>query len=286
MTELTQRLSQEQTQDETQLALRKTHIKVRRYRVYIFFLLIIIVLIEPFFTQSIENVRWTGAGSVSLSSISWWFAQRGEGGKLAELEQVQVQIEEVKQEINKTQVEIAIVNSLQDLEKQNTLLNCINFDFCSPLQQGLLDRIDLLRSYLIVTQLSAEKLDFDQKFILRNINEFLSQKSGVGQLVEVTSISFDESSQVKPEFNLYKVPLNLHVKYTTNSHFMSFLHNIESKMSPTLPVMRRINSVNYDIVNYLDSQEVSMSMSIYYFKFDETEKLAWKKVDIDHASAE
>ena len=57
MTELTQRLSQEQTQDETQLALRKTHIKVRRYRVYIFFLLIIIVLIEPFFTQSIENVR-------------------------------------------------------------------------------------------------------------------------------------------------------------------------------------------------------------------------------------
>ncbi|MDP2670630.1 MAG: hypothetical protein Q8O99_07170 [bacterium] len=142
------------------------------------------------------------------------------------------------------------------------------------MQQGLLDRIDLLRSYLIVTQLSAEKLDFDQKFILRNINEFLSQKSGVGQLVEVTSISFDESSQVKPEFNLYKVPLNLHVKYTTNSHFMSFLHNIESKMSPTLPVMRRINSVNYDIVNYLDSQEVSMSMSIYYFKFDETEKLA------------
>lgn len=96
---------------------------------------------------------------------------------MAELEQIQGQIEQVKQDINKTQVEITIVNSLQEPEKQNTLLNCINFEFCEQLSAGLLERIDLLRSYLIVNQLSAEKLDFDQKFILRNINEFLSQKS-------------------------------------------------------------------------------------------------------------
>lgn len=105
----------------------------------------------------------------------------------------------------------------------------------------------------------------------------------------MTSITFGESAEVKPELKLYMVPVSLHVKYAVNNDFMTFLHNIETKMSPALPVMRRINSVSYDIVNYLDAQEVGMNMSIYYFKFDENAKLVGEKIDIvglDHASAE
>lgn len=271
MTELTQRLNQNQS-DDRHLELRKTHIKTWRYRVYIFFLLIILVLIEPFFNKAVENVRGEASSKINIASLSTRFDQRGAGGKITELEEVQKKIDEVNAQIQRTEIEIAIVNSLQSPEKQNTILNCINFEVCENLPIGLLERIDLLRSYLIVNQLSADKLDFDQKFILRNINEFLSQKVGRGQLIELTSITFGEPAEIKPEFRLFAVPISMHVKYDTNEDFMAFLHNIETKMSATLPVMRRIEAVNYDIVNYQDAQEVEMRMSIYYFKFNENDE--------------
>jgi hypothetical protein len=57
MTELSQRLSHEDEQDAEHLEMRKHHITAWRYRVYIFIILVIIVMIEPMFTTSIEAVR-------------------------------------------------------------------------------------------------------------------------------------------------------------------------------------------------------------------------------------
>lgn len=289
MTELSQRISKQQLQEEAQIELRKHHIKIWRYRVYIFFLLVIAIFIEPYFTQSIEDVRWVGASKISLTNISWWFQQRGEWGKFSELEQVKKQITETKGQIEKTKIEIAIVNNLQNPSKQNTILNCINANICDAIQPELIERMDLLRSYLIVNKLSAEKLDFDQKFILRNINEFLIQEAWKRQLVELTNINFGEPKEIKPEFKLYTIPVHLEISYSDNNDFMEFLRNIERRMSPTLPIMRRIETVSYDIVNYLDSQEVAMDMSIYYFKFSETKQFVWETQEIpwsDHASPE
>jgi hypothetical protein len=63
---------------------------------------------------------------------------------------------------------------LETPEKQNTILNCVNWQKCEGIEVGLLDRLDLLRSFLMIDSLTTEKLNFDQKFVLRNINEFLS----------------------------------------------------------------------------------------------------------------
>jgi hypothetical protein len=67
-----------------------------------------------------------------------------------------------------------------------------------------------------------------------------------------------------PEYKLNKVAVNLDVSYLVNTDFMQFLNNIESKVHQDLPVMWRVEAVNYDIVNYLDTQDVSLSLAVYY----------------------
>lgn len=273
MTELSQRLSHEDEQDAEHLEMRKHHITAWRYRVYIFIILVIIVMIEPMFTTSIEAVRGEWAFSISVLDPvsmhtklwSWW--------KLYELAETQKKVDEVNNKIATTKLQIEIVRNLETPEKQNTILDCVNWQKCEGIEVGLLDRLDLLRSFLMIDSLTTEKLNFDQKFVLRNINEFLSTQVGRGQLVTVKDITFWEPIEVKPEYKLIKVPVNIEVSYFVNNDFMTFLHNIETKINPELPVMWRIEAVNYDIVNYLDAQEVNMSLSFYYINVPKEELL-------------
>jgi hypothetical protein len=177
---------------------------------------------------------------------------------------MQKQIDETVAKIATTKLQIEIVRNLETPEKQNTILNCVNWQQCEDIEVGLLDRVDLLRSFLMIDHLTTDKLSFDQKFVLRNINEFLATQIGRGELVDIQDITFGTPEEVMPEYKLFKVPVNLTVSYFVNNDFMAFLHNIETKISPELPVMWRIEAVNYDIVNYLEAQQVAMSLSLYY----------------------
>ena len=247
-------------------------------------------MIEPMFTTSIEAVRGDGAFSISLLDPvsmhtklwSWW--------KLHDLAETQKKIDDVNNKIATTKLQIEIVRNLETPEKQNTILDCVNWQKCEGIEVGLLDRLDLLRSFLMIDSLTTEKLNFDQKFVLRNINEFLSTQVWRGQLVSVRDITFWEPIEIKPEYKLMKVPVTIAVSYFVNNDFMTFLHNIETKINPQLPVMWRIEAVNYDIVNYLDAQEVEMSLSFYYINVPKEEMLTkWDSATwtgAEHTTAE
>ncbi len=291
MTELSQRLSQETEQDATNLEMRKHHITAWRYRVYLFVILVIIVMIEPMFTSSIESVRGTWAFSISFTDPMSMHTKRWEWGKLNELDALQQQIDEVDKEIASTKLQIQIVENLETPEKQNTILNCVNRDQCEGIEVGLLDRIDLLRSFLMVDRLTTNKLAFDQKAVLRNINEFLSTQVGRGQLVTIDNITFGMPTEIKPEYKLMQVPVNINISYFANNDFMTFLHNIETKVNAEIPVMWRIDAVNYDVVNYLDAQTIAMSMSLYYINVPKADLLVqdwadtWTWIQIEDGEA-
>jgi hypothetical protein len=44
----------------------------------------------------------------------------------------------------------------------------------------------------------------------------------------------------------------------------SFLHNIEEKISFTIPILYKVEALTYNIVNYASPQTVSFSLSAYY----------------------
>lgn len=262
MTDLNQRLNDHEN-DQTQIVMRQTHITKWRYRVYTFILVVIIILIEPMFTSAIETVRWTWAFSVSLMDPMSMITKRWKEWKLNEFENLQKQIDETNEKILRTKQQIEIVKNLEMPEKQATILNCINWWICDTMW-ALLWRMTLLRSFLMIEWLNAEKLNFDQKFVLRNINEFLSAQPWRWKLVDIKRISFGPPVEIMPEYKLNKAEVMLDVSYTVNADFMQFLNNIESKVHQDLPVMWKIEAVNYDIVNYLDTQDVSMTLAVYF----------------------
>lgn len=262
MTDLSQRLNDHEN-DPTQIVMRQTHITKWRYRVYTFILVVVIILIEPMFTSALEDVRWKWAFGISFTDPMSMITKRGEGWKLNELDELQKQIDETNEKIAQTNQQIEIVKKLEIPEKQATILNCVNRWLCDGMW-ALLSRIDLLRSFLMIEWLTADKLNFDQKFVLRNINEFLTAQPGRGKLVDINSITFSTPVEIVPEYKLNKISIMLDVSYLVNTDFMQFLNNIESKVHQDLPVMWRIEAVNYDIVNYLDTQDVSMTLAVYY----------------------
>lgn len=264
MTELSQRLSQDNEQDADHLEMRKHHITAWRYRVYIFVIFVVIVMIEPMFTASVDTLRWKDAFSISILDPVSMYTNRGIWGKLNELDDLQKTIEDTNNSIAVTKLQIEIVRNLETPEKQNTILNCVNRQQCDGIEVWLMDRLDLLRSFLMIDHLVSDKLDFDQKFVLRNINEFLATQIWRGQLVTIKDITFASPREVKPEYKLFEVPVTMTVTYFSNKDFMTFLHNIEAKISPELPVMWRIEAVNYDIIKYLEAQEVALSLKLYY----------------------
>ncbi len=93
---------------------------------------------------------------------------------MIELETMKKEVENIENEIKSTEIQIEIVKNLETPEKQNTILNCVNVKKCDGIGAGLIERLDLLRSFILIEHLASEKLSFDQKFVLRNINEFLS----------------------------------------------------------------------------------------------------------------
>jgi hypothetical protein len=217
MTELSQRLNTENEQDAEHMEMRQHHITAWRYRVYIFIILVIIVMFEPSFTTSIEKVRGNDAFKISLFNPKTMHTARGEWGKLNELDTIQAEIDAVNNKIATTKLQIEIVKNLETKEKQNTILNCVNWEQCQWIDVGLLDRLDVLRSFLMIDHLTINKLAFNQKFVLRNISEFLATQVWRGQLVNIRDITFWIPQEIMPEYKLYAVSVNMAVTYLTNN---------------------------------------------------------------------
>lgn len=287
MTELSQRLSENEN-DAVALEKRKQYIASWRYRVYIFIIAVIIMAIEPMFTQSVKDVRGEGAFSINILDPVAMFTKVWSWWKLNELSAVQQAIDDTVKSIENTKLQIEIVKNLETTEKQNTILNCVNDGLCDTLWTWLVQRMDLLRSFILVEHLSSNKTSFDQKFVLRNINEFLANQPWRWKLVDINRITFSAPVEVHADYKLFKVPVVIDISYFVNIDFMTFLRNIETKASPNLPVMWRIESINYDIVNYLKAQDVSLTMWLYYIHTEDRNKLvqAQDASDTQHASAE
>lgn len=150
MTDLSQRLSQEQELDTTHLEMRKNNIRARRYRVYSFVLFVVIVLVQPYVVTTTEEVRGEGAFVFSVSAPLESFTRLGAGGKKNELSTIEQDIEKTQQEINIANIQIEIVKNLETPEKRNTILNCVNWQICEEIDEQLISRIDLLRSFIMI----------------------------------------------------------------------------------------------------------------------------------------
>lgn len=270
-------------EDAAQTLMRKNQVITVRYKVYLFFLGIFLFVFWPVLTTAVEETRWVWAFSFSLTSPLDIFTERGEWGLLFELDEIDISVKEVEEEIESVKVEKKVVTLLSEQEKQNTLINCLNNQICEVIDERLMNNIKFLRIFMMMNYLWWEKMSFDQKIILRSINEFLNKEPWWRSNWTLQWISFWEPKLINEEYKIKALDVTMNMEFDHKRNLISFLENTEDKVFVTLPVLYVIDTINYDIVNYTESQAVNIWMKIYYFDGkppqEELEVWTWWTVD-------
>ncbi len=221
-----------------------------RYKVYSVIVIAIIV---------IGHSRW-------MSAISTTWAKRNS------LDQIDSEINNTitKQETYKKEKELFTIININ----QPTLIDCINKQSnCDKLPEIISKNINTIKAYIQLWDLKKTKMKVDERKILKIINEFMTQKNILSEErsynSSVTSINIGDPTSL--ENNIIKVPLDLMLTFNNKQDLLNFLSNIESYVfsSPEdglkSSVLLRIESLNYDIINNKESQDVEISLSAYAY---------------------
>ena len=252
-----------------QQTMRRRHVAAVRNKVYVFILGVVLFMFWPMFLTPIEEVRGEWAFKVSLTDLSSMFNGRGEWWILSEIEELEATQEEVLEEIEQVETEIKVIENLNQVEKQNTLIKCLNNDDCESIEPELLRRLDFLRIFIMIEELISEKMNFDQKEILRNIYEFLLTNNQWERLWTLQSINFGSIWVEDEELWLVSLPISLSVTFQWKQPLLTFLNNVENVVFIETPIMYVIESMNYNIVEYTEQQDVNISLTTYFFASDE-----------------
>lgn len=156
------------------------------------------------------------------------------------------------------------------------ILDCYNTKYTSNIMDVKCDNFppaftwkeQIVRNYLMMTWLSIEKMDFDQKLLLHNIVDWLlvDPNSNKSIVSNIWSISFWDLWLVDDDINLYKLRVDMQLNFTNATNFLKFVNNIEKNIDQNNRMLYKIISMDFDIVNHLQPQLVKVSLYAYFYK--------------------
>jgi|GEM_PF-7049926 len=156
---------------------------------------------------------------------------------------------------------------VRDINAQKgAVVTCLSTRGCSNLPESLKTVVPQTRAFLQLQKNEGEKMAFDQKKILANINEYLLRGANNQSNGTVTSIVFGNLAPVTDYENIVQVPIQLTIDFQDKNGLLSFVYNVENTISPQFPMLYKISSVNYDIVKYQENQTVSIELIGYMLK--------------------
>lgn len=278
MSDMTDRYKQD-SEDNVKSLVKQNQIATVRYKVYIFFLCLVIFLFWPTFVTTVEAVRGEWAVEFSFTdplkvfTKEWWWWLIKQSDKITK------DIQKTNNEIGKVKIEKRVVELLSDQKKQNRLINCLNVSECEGIDERLLKDIKFLRVFMTMNYLGGNKMSFDQKRLLKNINEFLIRTPGWLENGYLKNISFGGPSVLDKWLKLTKLPIALSIDFDHKRNLITFLENVEEKVYTDLPILYVVESINYDIINYTQRQSINASIAAYYF--DDLPPLASAPEEID-----
>ncbi len=166
-------------------------------------------------------------------------------------------------ELDPVKNEIKLLEQLE--ENQKDFIDCLNIGHCEWLNQELIDNSEHLRDYLLLGGLEFDKMDFNQKKILSNINEVILDTDSLN--IDLESIKFASIKDIDTDRWLYKLPIYVNLYLDSRTDLTHFLRNIEREINlDSWKILYKIDSINYDIINYEQPQSVSMNLNVYFYK--------------------
>jgi hypothetical protein len=108
------------------------------------------------------------------------------------------------------------------------LITCINnSNLCDNVLTGIKKNLEVTRSYLLLTPLSGDKMDIDQKSLLRYFNEYLlvGESGPLGQLLNIT---FSDPSVVDQAKQIYQISVDTTISFPGKDAMMEMIQKIET----------------------------------------------------------
>ncbi|MBP7884951.1 hypothetical protein KAZ93_02075 [Patescibacteria group bacterium] len=222
-----------------------------RYKIYSLIVITILVLI---YTPVSDTLRSTWANRQSLDQID------------NQITMIIARQEKYKQE----EKMLTMIETQRDI-----LVNCINKESqCDQLDESITKNLPVIKTYIQLGNLTREKMDVDEAKILKIINEFLTQKDFLSTKRSYNGIVNDIliADSIPLENNIVKVPISLRMTFDSKEDLLIFLENVENRVftdsanNTSVAVLFEIGEIGYDIVNYQDSQDVSIDLLAYAYK--------------------
>lgn len=222
-----------------------------RYKVYSLLVITVLVLI---YTPVMDALQSTRANRQSLDQID------------NQITMIIARQEKYKQE----EKMLTTIETQRDI-----LINCINKESqCDQLDESISKNLPVVKTYIQLGNLTRDKMDVDEAKILKIINEFLTQKDFLSTKRSyngiVNDIIIGDSAAL--ENNIVKVPIGLRMTFDSKEDLLTFLENVENRVftdnsnNTSVAVLFEIAQIGYDIVNYQDSQDVSIDLFAYAYK--------------------
>lgn len=223
-----------------------------KYKVYSFIVIVIILFVASPIQTALQNTR----------------------DKRELLQATNTKINTVIDNQKRYEDEKKLFENIQ--QHKEVIIACINQSSrCDQLPENISENIEPVKAYMQLWNLRREKMEVDEAKILKSINEYMLQKNILWwkRLYNwtVTSISIGWSKEV--ENNIIKVPVSLLISFDKKEDLLSFLSNIENYIFTDekdwldSAILFRIETLQYDIVNYKESQDVEVSLSAYAYNW-------------------
>ena len=164
---------------------------------------------------------------------------------------------------------------LQSIETNKTkIVSCVNENvWCEQLPENISSHLDVVKSYIQIGDLTKDKMEVNESKILKTINEFMTKANilSIERKYNGTVTNINIWSTQPLENNIIKVPVSMTVTFDTKENLINFISNIESNVFYSQTdglndsILYRIDELRYDIVNYKETQDVSVTLSAYAY---------------------
>jgi len=156
--------------------------------------------------------------------------------------------------------------------QQEILLNCINNQTaCEALDEGLRDKVDTAKMFLQLDTIIDPVMGIDEKRILASLNDYAlirtpnnttatRERNGSIQSIRIADPVIYEGA-------VYRVPIELEVKFSNKDGLLSFINNIENTLATNPPyrLLYVIDQIDYDVVKYNEEQKSMITLSLFYY---------------------
>lgn len=245
-----QEIAQEAQSNITENQMVISRVVTAKYKVYVIILLILLAILGMNLAPQARK-EFTQAQSSFASSQSW----------LVNLDEKLKTIGENKKLWKLTE------------NTQQQIIACINDDEgCENLDPTVNQHLKAARSYLQLGTLKSEKMEINEKKILKNLDQYLIRhnpsETSSARNGEILSIEIGSGKLIDETSQFFQTPIVVKVVFNSKDDLVSFVDNIEKYIisEPEDRILYHIEEVSYDMMAYDESQETELKLNAYYFK--------------------